>query len=56
LNSLVQEWGGMLGQAIFAQSRNRSEERGPIGVRPQLHSKKWRKELIFGISLDQVST
>jgi hypothetical protein len=35
LNSLVQEWGGMLGQAIFDQSRNRSEERGPIGVRPQ---------------------
>jgi hypothetical protein len=35
LTSLVQEWGVILGQAVFAQSRERSEESGRIGVRPR---------------------
>jgi hypothetical protein len=35
LNSLVQEWGLVLGRAIFAQSRERSEEPGRMGVRPR---------------------
>jgi hypothetical protein len=33
LTSLVQEWGVILGQAVFAQSRERSEELGRMGVR-----------------------
>jgi hypothetical protein len=35
LNSLVQEWGLVLGGAIFAQSRERPEEPGRMGVRPR---------------------
>jgi hypothetical protein len=35
LTSLVQEWGVILGQAVFAQSRERSEELGRMGVRPR---------------------
>jgi hypothetical protein len=35
LNSLVQEWGLVLGRAIFAQSRERPEEPGRMGVRPR---------------------
>ena len=35
LNSLVHEWGSVLGRAIFAQSRERSEEPGRMGVRPR---------------------
>jgi hypothetical protein len=35
LTSLVQEWGVILGQAVFAQSRERSEEPSRMGVRPR---------------------
>ena len=35
LKSLVQEWGLVLGRAIFFQSRERSEEPGRMGVRPR---------------------
>jgi hypothetical protein len=35
LHSLVQQWGTVLGRAIFAQSRERSEEPGRMGVRPR---------------------
>jgi hypothetical protein len=35
LTSLVQEWGVILGQAIFAQSRERSEEPRRMRVRPR---------------------
>jgi hypothetical protein len=35
LKSLVQEWGLVLGRAIFSQSRERSEEPGRMGVRPR---------------------
>jgi hypothetical protein len=34
LHSLVQEWGSVLGGAIFVQSRERSEELCPMWVRP----------------------
>jgi hypothetical protein len=33
LNSLVQEWGVILGQAVFAKSREPSEEPGRTGLR-----------------------
>ena len=33
LNSLVQEWGVILGRAVFAQCREPSEEPGRAGVR-----------------------
>ena len=33
LHSLVQQWGTVLGQAIFARSRERAEEPGRVGVR-----------------------
>src|ERR1700674_4593128 len=35
LTSLVQEWGVILGQAVFSQSRERFEETGRMGVRPR---------------------
>ena len=35
LNSLVRGWGSILGGAIFAQSRERSEEQGRMWVRPR---------------------
>jgi hypothetical protein len=34
-NSLVQEWGLVLGRAIYAQARDRPEEPGRTGVRPR---------------------
>jgi hypothetical protein len=35
LNSLVQEWGLVLGRAIYAQAHDRPEEPGRTGVRPR---------------------
>jgi hypothetical protein len=35
LNSLVQEWGSVLGRSIFAQSRGGSEDSSRTGARPR---------------------